>query len=311
VALHWGIGIVITSVVWAELEWDTFIILASLNQPFCFHQSLISRHIHKCRWYLNILSHILNRFYQTIHRPPSRLRVNHNPKEAAPLPGGIIHHEAPPYQLVHDPRRPRRIILTPQLQPAPLREIEAHLQARRRVLADQDEIGAPLHLGREVGRDVEGVVDLGLVAGGAVVDPAQRELETVAAPAALQREIGQVPDLAARVLDVEEVAGGERVGAVEGAEVWGEEEGAGRGHGHHLVRVDGEGIGQVRAGELVLVFRGEDGGPAPAGIDVEPEVVPLADGGDGFEGVVGAEDGGAGCGVHVEGRLALVFGLLD
>lgn len=212
---------------------------------------------------------------------------------------------------MHDPRRPRRIILTPQLQPAPLGEIEAHLQARRRVLADQDEIGAPLHLGREVGRDVEGVVDLGLVAGGAVVDPAQRELETVAAPAALQREIGQVPDLAARVLDVEEVAGGQRVGAVEGAEVWGEEEGARRGHGHHLVRVDGEGVGQVRAGELVLVFRGEDGGATPAGIDVEPEVVPLADGGDGFEGVVGAEDGGAGCGVHVEGRLALVFGLLD
>ena len=33
----------------------------------------------------------------------------------------------------------------------------------------------------------------------------------------------------------------------------------------------------------------------------------LADGGEGADGVVGAEDGGAGCGVEVEGCEALFF----
>lgn len=61
----------------------------------------------------------------------------------------------------------------------------------------------------------------------------------------------------------------------------------------------------------MLVFRGEDGGTAPGTVDVQPEVVLFADGGDGFEGVVRAEDGGAGCGVDVEGGFAFGFGFLN
>lgn len=104
---------------------------------------------------------------------------------------------------------------------------------------------------------------------------------------------------------MEEVGGGEGVGPVKVAQVGGEEEGAGERDGHHLVRVDGDAVGAVGAGEFVFVGGGEDGGAAPGGVDVEPEVVGLADGGDGFEGVVGAEDGRAGGCVHVEGGLAL------
>ena len=56
---------------------------------------------------------------------------------------------------------------------------------------------------------------------------------------------------------------------------------------------------------------GEDGGAAPGAVDVQPEVVTGADGGDGGEGIVGAEDGGARCGVHVEDRVAGGFGFGD
>lgn len=44
---------------------------------------------------------------------------------------------------------------------------------------------------------------------------------------------------------------------------------------------------------------------------MEPEVVRLADGCEGADGVVRAQDSGASGGVDVEGRLALVFGLGD
>ena len=40
---------------------------------------------------------------------------------------------------------------------------------------------------------------------------------------------------------------------------------------------------------------------------MEPKVVGFADGGDLLEGVEGSEDGGAGCGVDIEGSEALGF----
>ena len=110
---------------------------------------------------------------------------------------------------------------------------------------------------------------------------------------------------------MEEVAGWEGVAAVEFAQVGAEEEGAGEGDAHHFVRVHGDGVGQVAAGEFGGVGGREDDGAAPGGVDVEPEIVRLADGGEGADGVVGAEHGGAGGGVEVEGRLALAFGLGD
>ena len=67
---------------------------------------------------------------------------------------------------------------------------------------------------------------------------------------------------------MEEVAGWEGVAGVELAHVCSEEEGAGDGDAHHFVRVDGDGGGEVAAGEFGGVGGGEDGGSAPGGVDV-------------------------------------------
>ena len=106
---------------------------------------------------------------------------------------------------------------------------------------------------------------------------------------------------------MEEIAGWEGVAGVEAAQVGAEEKGAGEGHAEHLMRVHGDGVGGVAAGELVGVRGGEDGRAAPGGVDVQPEVVVAADGGEGAERVVGAQDRGAGRGVEVEGGLASVL----
>lgn len=96
---------------------------------------------------------------------------------------------------------------------------------------------------------------------------------------------------------MEEVGGGKGVGGVALAKVGAEEEGACDWYAHHFVRVYGDGVGEVTSLQFVFVGWGEDGGTAPGGVDVQPDVVLLADFGEGFDGVVGAEDGGAGGGV--------------
>ena len=110
---------------------------------------------------------------------------------------------------------------------------------------------------------------------------------------------------------MEEVSRGEGVAGVEQAHVCSEEEGARHGDAHHLVRIDGDGVCEVAPCEFVGVGGREDGGAAPGGVDVQPEVVLLADGGKGSDGVVGAQDGGSSRGVEVKWREALVFGLGD
>ena len=110
---------------------------------------------------------------------------------------------------------------------------------------------------------------------------------------------------------VEEVRGREGVAGVEAAQVRPEQERARDGDPHHLVRVHRDGIGQVAARQFVRVGGREDGRPAPGGVDVQPEPVLLAEGRERGDGVVGAEDGGAGRGVEVEGREALVLGVGD
>ena len=87
---------------------------------------------------------------------------------------------------------------------------------------------------------------------------------------------------------MEEVACGESVGSVELAHVCSEEEGAGDGHAHHFVRVYRDGIRAVAAVEAVFVRGGEDGGTAPGGVDVQPDVVLGADVGEWVDGIVGA-----------------------
>lgn len=95
---------------------------------------------------------------------------------------------------------------------------------------------------------------------------------------------------------------------MEAAQVGAEEEGAGDGDAEHLVRVHGDGVGEVAAGQLGRVRGGEDGGAAPGGVEVQPEAVRAADGGEGLDRVVRAEDRGAGRRVEVKGRLALFLG---
>ena len=61
------------------------------------------------------------------------------------------------------------------------------------------------------------------------------------------------------------------------------------------------------AGEFVGVGAGKDGRSAPGCVDVQPDMVLLADGREGDDGVVGAEDGGAGRGVEEERGEAFFF----
>ena len=75
------------------------------------------------------------------------------------------------------------------------RIVEAHLQARRRVLAHEDKVRVLLDQCSEVRCHGAGGIDLALVPGGTVVGPAEEELERVCATAALEGEIREVPDL--------------------------------------------------------------------------------------------------------------------
>ena len=64
----------------------------------------------------------------------------------------------------------------------------------------------------------------------------------------------------------------------------------------------------MAAGHAVAVRGGEDAAAAPGAVDVEPDVVLGAEGGEWGDRVVGAEDGGPGGRVEVEGSEALGFG---
>ena len=110
---------------------------------------------------------------------------------------------------------------------------------------------------------------------------------------------------------VKEVRSRQGVAFVEFPQVGPEQERARDRYAHHLVRVHGYGIGQLAAGQFMLVRGREDGGAAPGGVDVQPEVVLFADGRERGNGVVGAEDRGAGRGVEVKGREALGLGVGD
>ena len=72
------------------------------------------------------------------------------------------------------------------------------------------------------------------------------------------------------------------------------------------MRVHCDGVGEVGAGHFVGVGGRKDDGGSPGTIDVQPDVVGGADGRDGAEWVVGAEDCGACCCVYCE-ESALVF----
>lgn len=165
---------------------------------------------------------------------------------------------------MRDLARDPRVILRARVQLAAGGVVEADLQTRWWVLGDEDEVCCALaELRCEIRGGLEGTVNALLEARRAVVDPAQRELEAVPAPAALQRQVGQIPDLAAIGVLVEEVACGECVRLVELSYVGTEEKGTRHWYSHHLVRVDGERIREVGTGHFIFQLLGEDGWPAP------------------------------------------------
>ena len=75
------------------------------------------------------------------------------------------------------------------------------------------------------------------------------------------------------------------------------------------MRIDGDAVCEACTCEARGCVGGrEDYGPAPAAVNVQPDVVGAADGRERGEGVEGAVHGGAGCGVEEEGRFTFGFG---
>ena len=187
------------------------------------------------------------------------------------------------------------------------RVVEADLQAGRQLRGHELEVRVLADEVEEVLGHVKGMVDLALEPVVAVVLPGKGELERVGASAALERQISEVPDIGI-VAAVEQIAGRGGVGAVEDGHVRTKQERAGARYVHHLVRVDGDGVGKVASLELPAVLLREDDGTAEAGINVHPEPVLLADGRDFLKRLVRASDRGAARGIDVERSLALGLG---
>lgn len=210
--------------------------------------------------------------------------------------------------------------------------IEADLEAGRGERGDEEEVRVGVDEAGEVVGGGVGGVDVAGEAVAALVDPAEGEFEAVAAAAALQRCVGEVPayfflfffffsfvvvifvvvvivivlvivTMAVRVL-VEEVSGFDSIGAPKDAHVAREQKGAGDGDAEHFVRVRGDAAGTLYALQFVFVFVGEDGGASPGAIDVKPQAVLIAEVRDLVERVTGAQDGGSSSGVDEEGFKA-------
>ena len=124
----------------------------------------------------------------------------------------------------------------------------------------------------------------------AIVLQREEEFQRVSAPAALRRQISQVVYVVDGVAGVvEQVASGQRHGGPEGAQVVREQEAACHGHTEHLVGRDGDAVGEVGALKVLGArLRVEDDAAAPGPVNMQPEVVRLADGGELCERIEGA-----------------------
>lgn len=210
--------------------------------------------------------------------------------------------------------------------------VKAHLQARRRarVLANQHKVLAALDIAGEQRGQVERAVDLAREAFWAIVHPRQRQFDSVAPPPALQRQVGQIPHLAAGALllllllvplvlslaSVEQVRRIDPVRAMEHAHVRAQQERARHGHVHHLVRIDRHAVRELDAAQpaaaaAAALYSGKDDGPAPRRVDMQPEPLALAHGADFGQRVIRAEHGGSRGGVDVERGVSLGAGAGD
>lgn len=73
---------------------------------------------------------------------------------------------------------------------------------------------------------------------------------------------------------------------------------------HELVRIPGDRVGALDAGQLVAQLRRQQAAAAPGRVNVEPHVVLGADVGDRVHRIEGAQNGRAAGAVHVEGPIA-------
>src|SRR3981189_1732004 len=97
---------------------------------------------------LNLSPYVLNGLDQSIHGPPPRLRIEHHPEKAPPLPRCIIYHKTPPYQTLHKTSLPSRLPLFPPPQPPPLRKEEADLKTRWGFVPQKNKTHPPLYFRR-------------------------------------------------------------------------------------------------------------------------------------------------------------------
>lgn len=272
--------------------------------------------------------------------------------------GCKVDHEPSLDQGVSDPRGQCRIALSHPLllllgsspdligssavidHPPLRREVEAHLQTGRRVGAHQEHVRVSVDQGRQMARDTVRVVDLASVPGRPVVLPRQVQFEGVAAPAALQRQVGQVDGagpflfvilISKGVIDavadcftvgdhvflfflffllfllvVEQISRPQSVRPLRLAEILEQQETARHGHAQHLVRVRRDAVGEMTPLQARLAQRlGEDETAAPRAVDVHPQPVAAGDLRNGLEGVERAQDCRARRGVDVERRPTL------
>lgn len=141
----------------------------------------------------------------------------------------------------------------------------------------------------------------------------QEHLQTIRSPSTLGRQIRKIIYIIhIRALVVEQIPGRKRECVVESPHIAPQQERTCHRRPEHFVRVDCDGVCELDAREAGGRERGvEDDAPAPRPVDVQPQIVSLADRAEFRERIVRAVHGGAGCCVDEEWRFAPFLTLFD
>ena len=218
--------------------------------------------------------------YNMLQRSLSSITIDHHPDKAPMRTRREVNQEPPQTQTIANRTGMSRHLLNRHLIDiaAPVRlVIEAYLQARRGKRRNEDKIRMFLHQRSQVFSIVEPSLNIPTQSLAPLIDPAQRQFQTVSPPATLERRVRQIPTdrllvvvaFRSRTL-VEQVPGLEPVGAPKHPQVASQQERARDRDAEHLVRVRGDAVRARDACELVAVFVGEDGGAAPGAVNVHP-----------------------------------------
>ena len=154
------------------------------------------------------------------------------------------------------------------------------------------------------------VIDAGREPAVAPGPPGQPQFERVDPPGALERAVAVVV-LGVELVGLEEVVGAAGEAGAQAGGVPHQQRRALLGDAHHLVEVPDERVRPIDSGHPVPLVLGEQGGAAVAAIDVEPQVVFLADIRDGVEVVEGRRHGRPCRGDHRQGGGPVLVRLFD